>query len=74
MLPGVREQIVHRLFTRDRVNPSCDEASNTDVTDDRKCVLIQVTAEKLDPIDAALLRLEVGKYGRCFAPIYTAGC
>ena len=42
------------------------ESSEADIQDDIEFALIQMKAETLNKIDAALRRLEEGSYGNCF--------
>jgi len=42
------------------------ETSESDIQDDIEFALIQMKAETLDKIDAALVRLEEGAYGYCY--------
>ena len=42
------------------------ETSESDIQDDIEFALIQMKAEMLDKIDAALVRLEDGTYGYCY--------
>jgi RNA polymerase-binding transcription factor len=52
----------------DRPNEVCDELDHTDadLQGDIELALLQMRAETLARIDAALVRLDAGKYGSCF--------
>jgi DnaK suppressor protein len=52
----------------DRPNDVRDEveASDADIQGDIELALLQMRAETLTRIDAALVRLDAGKYGSCF--------
>ena len=74
MLIGRRHQMQGDVQTRmrdartDRPNEVGDdvERSDADIQDDIEFAMLQMRTETLARIDAALVRLDAGKYGTCF--------
>jgi len=74
MLSARRREIQAEVQSRmrdgrtDRPNDVRDEveASDADIQGDIELALLQMRAETLTRIDAALVRLDAGKYGSCF--------
>ena len=54
-----------RAAAEDRVGPNPEDMSEEDTQSDIDLALIQMASETLRAIDAALGRLEQGKYGNC---------
>jgi DnaK suppressor protein len=52
----------------DRPHDVCDdlERSDANISEEVEFALLQLKAETLSRIDAAIARLDVGEYGRCF--------
>ena len=55
-----------RDYTNEREVLDAGESSEVDIQDDIEFALIQMKAETLKRIDAALRRLDEGTYGECF--------
>ncbi len=76
MLEDRRGELVHEVqarmrdartdSTKDREVLDQGEVSEVDIHDEIEFALIQMKAETLNKIDAALRRLEEGTYGECF--------
>jgi DnaK suppressor protein len=56
-----------RAAAEDRGGPNAEDLSEEDTQADIDLALMQMASETLRAIDAALLRLEQGKYGNCAA-------
>ena len=56
-----------RAGAEDRGGPNAEDLSEEDTQADIDLALMQMASETLRAIDAALLRLEQGKYGNCAA-------
>lgn len=76
MLEDRRRQLVHEVqgkirdgrrdYTRERGVLDEGESSEVDIQDEIEFALIQMKAETLSKIDAALRRIGEGTYGACF--------
>jgi DnaK suppressor protein len=75
MLEDRRCELAHRIQgkirdartdTRERRMPHQGEGFELDIQEDIEFALIQIKAETLNMIDAALDRLQEGTYGNCF--------
>jgi DnaK suppressor protein len=76
MLEARRQQLTDQLreqmrgvraAAEDRVGPNAEDLSEEDTQSDIDLALMQMASETLRAIEAALRRLEQGKYGNCTA-------